>query len=80
MIHRSRMSWPLTDLGRLMAPGDLIGEAMDAVSECNSLTEYPRLIVMPLPNAFAIDRDRGTISADCEWVWKRDLRAKGHQE
>ena len=56
------------------APGELIAEALDAICECNSRLDYPRLILMPSPAAFVIDRGAATIGAECEWAWKRDIR------
>lgn len=49
-------------------------EALDAICECNSRLDYPRLILMPSPAAFVIDRGAATIGAECEWAWKRDIR------
>ena len=51
-----------------------IAEALDAICECNSRLDYPRLILMPSPAAFVIDRSTANIGAECEWVWKRDNR------
>lgn len=73
--HRSLMVWPITERGLTMTPGELIAEALDAICECNSRLDYPRLILMPSPAAFVIDRGAATIGAECEWAWKR-----GHQE
>ena len=42
-----------------MTPGELIAEALDAICECNSRLDYPRLILMPSPAAFVIDRGAG---------------------
>mgnify|MGYP003366030988 CR=1 FL=1 len=64
--HRSLMIWPITDR--------LIAETLDAICECNSRLDYPRLILMPSPAAFVIDRSTATIGAECEWAWKRDIR------
>ena len=43
-----------------MTPGELIAEALDAICECNSRLDYPRLILMPSPAAFVIDRGAAT--------------------
>ena len=51
--HRSLMVWPITERGLTMTPGELIAEALDAICECNSRLDYPRLILMPSPAAFA---------------------------
>ena len=67
--HRSLMIWPITERGLTMTPGELIAETLDAICECNS-----RLILMPSPAAFVIDRSTATIGAECEWAWKRDIR------
>lgn len=53
---------------------ELIAETLDAICECNSRLDYPRLILMPSPAAFVIDRSTATIGAECEWAWKRDIR------
>lgn len=68
------MVWPITERGLTMTPGELIDDALDAICECNSRLDYPRLILMPSPAAFVIDRSAATIGAECEWVWKRDIR------
>lgn len=47
--HRSLMVWPITERGLTMTPGELIAEALDAICECNSRLDYPRLILMPSP-------------------------------
>lgn len=73
--HRSLMVWPITERGLTMTPGELIAETLDAICECNSRLDYPRLILMPSPAAFVIDRGAATIGAECEWAWKT-----GHQE
>ena len=57
-----------------MTPGELIAETLDAICECNSRLDYPRLILLPSPAAFVIDRSTATIGAECEWAWKRDIR------
>lgn len=72
--HRSLMIWPITEQGLTMTPGELIAETLDAICECNSRLDYPRLILMPSPAAFVIDRSTANIGAECEWVWKRDIR------
>lgn len=72
--HRSLMVWPITERGLTMTPGELTAEALDAICECNSRLDYPRLILMPSPAAFVIDRGAATIGAECEWAWKRDIR------
>lgn len=54
--HRSLMVWPITERGLTMTPGELIAEALDAICECNSRLDYPRLILMPSPAAFVIDQ------------------------
>lgn len=73
--HRSLMVWPITERGLTMTPGELIAEALDAICECNSRLDYPRLILMPSPAAFVIDRGAATIGAECEWGMET-----GHQE
>lgn len=54
--YHSLMVWPITEQGLTMTPGELIAEALDAICECNSRLDYPRLILMPSPAAFVIDR------------------------
>lgn len=77
--HRSLMVWPITERGLTMTPGELIAEALDAICECNSRLDYPRLILMPSPAAFVIDRGAATIGAECEWAWKRDIMTSNEE-
>ena len=65
---------PMSALTPVYTVGDQIAEALDAICECNSRLDYPRLILMPSPAAFVIDRGAATIGAECEWAWKRDIR------
>ena len=72
--HRSLMVWPITERGldHDVRRTDRRGAGRDL--RMHSRLDYPRLILMPSPAAFVIDRGAATIGAECEWAWKRDIR------
>ncbi|MBT1173878.1 hypothetical protein JS528_11160 [Bifidobacterium sp. MA2] len=71
---RTLMTWPLTPEGLSMQPGELMASLYETINLANADPAWPYLIIPPKPGEIEIDRRKGWIGAECEYVSKRELR------
>ncbi len=75
-MPRTPYRWPLTELGRLMPAHDLFMELEETISVCNNDRRFDRLLLQPDMSDVTIDRERGVLTALCQWAPKSMLRVK----
>lgn len=63
-----------------MADWAIIKELQATINEINSRTDSPIFILQPNPEDIAIDKKTGTVTANCEWYSKQELRKQLQQQ
>ena len=79
VIRKTPLTWPLTPLGQIMTTQAITNELQATISEINSRTDSPVFILQPEPEDITIDRTTATITANCEWYSKQELRKQLQQ-
>lgn len=74
VMRKTPLTWPLTPLGQVMTTQAIKDELQHTISEINSRTDSPVFILQPNPEDITIDRQHATITANCEWYSKQELR------
>lgn len=67
-------TWPLTADGMVKGREPILAEVHSTISELNSRETYPYVFLQPPDRDITVDRAKGTVTAMCQWIPRRELR------